>query len=66
MPKYPMDPAVFDTTPVSLLVTLGVGFLCALACLFQLQGLDSPLELLNYLLHPLHGGVLGCHVVGLR
>ena len=49
-----------------LLQTLGVSFLCALNCLFRLQGLDLPLELLNYLLHRLHGGVLGRHVVGLR
>ena len=61
-----MGPAVFSDPPFSLLVTRGVGFICALTLLFQLQGIDFPLELLNYLLYRIRGGVLGRHVVGLR
>ena len=42
-----MGPAVFAAPPVYILVTLGVGFICVLTYLFQLEGLDFPLELLN-------------------
>ena len=57
---------VFVAPPFSLLVTLEVVFLGALACLLRLQGIDFPLELLYYFCCCLHGGVLSCHVVGLR
>ena len=43
VPDEPMGTEVFADPPVSFLVTLGVGFLCALTCLFGLQGLDFPL-----------------------
>ena len=65
VPDDPMGTAVFSAPPIYLLVTQGVGFLCDLTYLFRLQGLDLPLELLNSLLHRLHGGVLGRYALGL-